>query len=68
MIAVLRRRIVDGAPDESEQRAAVAAQAGCSVETVKRVMDGRWDTLDLGRADALLVAVGGHISECELVW
>lgn len=68
MIAILRRRIVEDAPDEAEQRAYIAAQAGVSVETVKRVLAGRWEVLDLGRADALLVAAGGHISECELVW
>lgn len=68
MIAVLKRRIIDDDPSRSEVRAAIAADAGCSVETVKRIMGGRWETLDLDRADRLLVAAGGHISECELVW
>ena len=66
--AVLRRRIVADDPSRAEVRAAIAAEAGCSAETIKRVMNGHWETLELSRADAILVAAGGHISECSLVW
>lgn len=68
VIRALERVIIEGDPERTQIRATVAAAAGVSVETVKRVMRGHWDTLDLDRADRLMVAIGAHISECEMVW
>jgi hypothetical protein len=66
--AALRRAgIRDDIPSAGELRAAVAEGAGVSTETLKRIEDGRTKILDLDRADSILVACGGHISECELV-
>lgn len=62
----LKRRILPGALDAAEIRASIAEQAGCSTETVKRVEDGKFEWLDLDRADRLLVACGAHLHECEV--
>lgn len=62
----LKRRIIPGALDAAEIRASIAEQAGCSTETVKRIEDGKFDWVDLDRADKLLVACGAHLNECEV--
>jgi hypothetical protein len=66
--ASLRRAgLRDDLPGAGELRSAIADTAGVSAETLKRIEDGRTAVLDLDRADRILVAAGGHISECELV-
>ncbi len=66
--AALRRAgIRDDLPGAGERRATIAESAGVSTETLKRIEDGRTAVLDLDRADRILVAADGHISECELV-
>lgn len=64
----LLRRIRPGeAPDSAEVRAQIAEQVGISVDTVKRIEDGKFDWIGLDAADRLLVASGGHLHECEVV-
>lgn len=66
--AALRRAgIRDDLPGAGETRSTIAEAAGVSAETLKRIEDGRTKILDLDRADRILVAAGGHISECELI-
>ncbi len=47
--------------------ALVAERAQASEDTVLRVMHNRWQVISLDLADRLLVAVGSHLSECEVV-
>jgi hypothetical protein len=47
--------------------APLAADAGSSVKTLSKLLKGEWYTIDLDLADRLCVAVGEHISECDLV-
>lgn len=57
--------------DESDQGETVtllAEKAGTSTRTVYRCLGHSSETLSLDLADRLLVAAGGHISECELIW
>lgn len=53
--------------DQGETVALLAEKASTSTRTVYRVLGLSSETLSLGLADRLLVAAGGHISECELV-
>ena len=53
--------------DQGETVALLAEKAGTSTRTVYRCLGMSSETLSLGLADRLLVAAGGHISECELV-
>lgn len=62
---ILKRRIRPGALDAAEVRAAIAEQAGCSTETVKRIEDGKFEWVELDRADKLIVAAGGQLADCE---
>lgn len=45
----------------------ITERAGVSLDTFRRVLRGRWDTISLDLADRLLVGAGGHISEVQLV-
>lgn len=63
---ILKRRIRPGSLEAAEVRSAIAAQAGCSTETVKRIEDDKFDWVELDRADKLIVAAGGHLAECEI--
>lgn len=66
--AVLRRRVVPDEDGAGESISIIAERAGTSGDTVTRIMQEKWQTLSLDLADRLLVAAGGHISECQLVW
>lgn len=65
---VLRRVILPDDDDAGESVSLIAERAGTSTRTVYRVLRADGPPLSLSTADRLLVAAGGHISECELVW
>lgn len=65
---VLRRRVKPHLDGVGESIASVAERSTTPEDTVLRVMQGKWKTISLDLADRLLVACGGHISECGLVW
>lgn len=65
---ILRRVIVPGDDDSGESVNLIAERAETSTRTVYRVLKETTPTLSLSLADRLLVASGGHISECALVW
>lgn len=44
--------------------APLALEAESSVKTLSKLLKGEWETIDLGLADRLCVAVGAHVSEC----
>lgn len=67
--AALRRAVAASREDEGESVARIAERAGVSPRTInRRVLIRDAAALPLQLADALLVACGGHISECELIW
>lgn len=66
-VADVVRKYLARYPNVEAARQQVAEEVGRSAETVKRVTDGKWETLDLDLADRLLVACGGHLSECHVV-
>lgn len=45
----------------------VVERAGVSLDTLRRVLRGRWETISLDLADRLLVGAGSSINEAELV-
>jgi len=53
--------------DQGETVALLAEKAGTSTRTVYRVLGLNTSSLSLDLADRLLVASGGHLSDCELV-
>lgn len=65
---VLRRVILPDDEDAGESVAIIAERAETSTRTVYRVLRAGDSPLSLSLADRLLVAAGGHISECELIW
>lgn len=46
--------------------APLAERAGSSVKTLSKLLRGKWETIDLGLADRICVAIGEHVSECRL--
>ncbi len=64
---VLERSVAD--EDDSETVATIAEKAGCSTRTVYRVLGRKtYDVLSLDLADRLLVAAGGHLTDCRVRW
>src|SRR5690349_4521261 len=67
--AILRRFTGD---DEGGRVALLAERSGYSTRTVYRVLQGsdRYteDGVGLELADALVIAAGGHLALCHLVW
>lgn len=61
----LLRRVID--PDDGASVRQVAERASTSTRTVYRVLGCQKDTLDLGLADRLVLAVGAHLSDVHLV-
>lgn len=48
--------------------APLAERAETSTKTLSKLLRGGEETVDLGLADRLCVAIGANINECELVW
>lgn len=66
--AVLKSRVMPEVDGAGESIASIADRSKSPEDTVLRVMQGKWKTISLDLADRLLVACGGHISQCDLVW
>lgn len=64
---VLMRYGIRGDGD-GESVEVIAEQANTSTRTVYRVLQNKTETLRLDLADRLVMAAGGHLSECRLVW
>lgn len=54
--------------DDKESVQLIAERAGTSTRTVYRVLGVRTPDLLLDTADRLVVAAGGHLSDCRLRW
>lgn len=46
--------------------APLAEQAKSSVKTISKLLRAEWNTIDLGLADRICVALGASINECRL--
>jgi hypothetical protein len=66
--AVLRRVIRPDDADGGESRSLMAERAGTSQRTIDRVLQVGAPSLTLDLADRLLVAAGGNLHECRLIW
>lgn len=67
MQAILQQAIRPDDPDQGEAVAMIAEQAETSTRTVYRVLGLESEALDMGLADRLVMAAGGHLSTCRLV-
>lgn len=65
---VIRSRVLPHLDGAGESIASIADRAHAPEDTVLRVMQCKWKTISLDLADRLLVACGGHISQCELIF
>lgn len=66
--AILRRAVFPDDPDYGDSVRELAERAETSTRTVYRVMSGKKHSIDLGLADRLVLAAGGHLVDCRLVW
>lgn len=64
--SVLNRAIRPDDPDAGDAVALIAELAATSTRTVYRVLGLESPTLDIGLADRLVLAAGGHLDECRL--
>lgn len=64
MAALIRRAI---GPDEADSVALIAERSGRSTRTIYRILGREWPTIALDLADAVCLAAGAHLSECEVV-
>jgi hypothetical protein len=51
---------------EGRALAPLAEAAETSVKTLSRLLKGKWETVDLGLADRICVAIGASVNECTL--
>jgi hypothetical protein len=51
---------------DGEPLAPLAEQAETSTKTLSRLLRGGWETIDLGLADRICVAIGEHVGQCRL--
>lgn len=65
---ILHRHGVRGDGDDGESVDVIADKARTSTRTVYRVLQVKTVTIRLDLADRLVMAAGGHLSECRLVW
>lgn len=59
---------VFGNGKDGESVEVIAQKARTSTRTVYRVLQVKTETIKLDLADRLVMAAGGHLSECRLVW
>lgn len=66
--AILRRVVRPGDDDVGESVVMLAQRANTSARTVYRCLARNTPALNLDLADRLVMAAGGHLMECRLVW
>lgn len=65
---VLLRALSSYDADEGESVAMLAERAGKSTRTIYRILGESTESISLGLADAVIVAAGGHLTDCRLLW
>lgn len=67
--SVLLSAIQPDSPDFGESVQLLAEKARTSTRTIYRVLGEHYGrTMDLGLADQLALAAGGHLMSCRLAW
>lgn len=67
MQGVLQGAVKPDDPDAGDAVALIAELAATSTRTIYRILGRESESLDLGLADRVVMAAGGHLSSCRLV-